>query len=206
MKASVVTVGLDPVQVLHLQQHGSVRHSHGDAVGPWRRDRVRRQTRHDGMPSRHDCRQCALQSDGIVRFETADRALYGGVEARPAERLEHIVQGVHVECAYGVLVVRRHENDAARHICAKLLEYLEPVPVRHLNVEEEQIRLQPAHTRDCVQSAGGHSHHADDRVRSQKGLDGLTRSGLVIHYDGAKRLRTFIHTRLRCDRPAERES
>ena len=44
-----------------------------------------------------------------------------------------------VEGAEGVLVVRRHENHV--HLAANEIENFEPIQARHLDIEEDQVRL-----------------------------------------------------------------
>ena len=58
------------------------------------------------------------------------------------ERLQQVVDRVDLERPQGELVVRRDEDD--RHAAAEQLEHLEAVELRHLDVEEQQVRLQLA--------------------------------------------------------------
>src|SRR5262245_15386586 len=57
-------------------------------------------------------------------------------------RLEQKVEGVHLESAQCVAIERRHENDGRQAIAADRLEHVETVHLRHLDVEQHNVRRQ----------------------------------------------------------------
>ena len=64
------------------------------------------------------------------------------LEPLGAERLQQVVDRVHLERAQRVLVVGGDEDD--RQVAPEQLEHLEAVELRHLHVEQHQVRLQLA--------------------------------------------------------------
>ena len=111
----------------------------------------------------------APQGERVLGLQARDRAGDGGVEARLAERLHHVVERVDLEGAQGVLVERGHEHDAARHVGAQRLEHREAVAARHLHVEEQQVGPQAAHDRDGLVPRRRLAHHLDrGLVREQR--------------------------------------
>jgi len=65
-------------------------------------------------------------------------ALQGALEAFRAEGLKKIVHGVGVEGAHGVLIVGSDEDD--RRARVDQLQNLEAIELRHLNVQEHDVR------------------------------------------------------------------
>ena len=65
------------------------------------------------------------------------RPLQRGGQTLGAERLQQVVDGVHVEGAQRVLIVGGDEHHG--DVAADQLEHLEPVELRHLHVEQQQV-------------------------------------------------------------------
>ena len=76
----------------------------------------------------------------LLRADAGARAIERLGEALGAERLQQVVDRVHLERADGVAVVGGDENDG--DVAADELEHVEPVELRHLDVEHQQIGLQ----------------------------------------------------------------
>lgn len=64
------------------------------------------------------------------------RTIHRRHEAGLAEGLGHVVHGVDLEGTLSIFAVRRHEDDAARHVVAQRFEHAEAVTVGHLDVEK----------------------------------------------------------------------
>jgi hypothetical protein len=110
-----------------------------------------------------------------VLLETRDRRR----EPRRSDRFEQVVQRVHVEGAQGVVVVRGHEHDPGRHRGAS--EEIEPRFARHLDVEEDDVRLLPGEMSRRLAHARRLSAHFDFGMHRQQRAQLLPRQALVVH-------------------------
>ena len=108
-------------------------------------------------------RELLFASLGQPRPRAGQRLL----EALAAKRLEQVVEGVHVEGAQRVLVVRRHE-DRERHGVAHFGDDAKAVEVRDLQVEEHQVGAQAANGLHGVQARVGSADHLDVGFRLQQ--------------------------------------
>ena len=77
---------------------------------------------------------------GLVAFDLLARALQRLAEPLAVERLQQVVERAHLERPQRVLIVRGDEDHERHALAADRLDHLEPVHLRHLDVEEHQIR------------------------------------------------------------------
>jgi len=105
------------------------------------------------------------------------------LEALGAERLQQVVQRLDLERRDGVLVERRGE-DHLRTV-DELLQHLEPVARRHLDVQEQQIRADGVHGSDRRRAVTGFARHGDPRHIRQQVPQLLSRERLVVRDHGA---------------------
>ena len=106
-------------------------------------------------------------------------AIDRGGEAVGAERLQQVVDGVHVEGADGVLIERGHEHDG--HVAADQLQHLEAVELRHLHVEDQQVRPQVRHGLHRFESVRALGDDVDAGHARQVLADHGARQLLVVH-------------------------
>ena len=92
---------------------------------------------------------------------------------------------MHLECAQRVLVVRGGEDH--RDIASDQVEHLEPVQLRHLHVEEQQVGRQLRHCLHRLEAVGALRHDLDVRFGGQELAEHLPRQGLVVHDGNAQR-------------------
>ena len=109
-----------------------------------------------------------------------------------AERLQHVVERVHLECAERVLVVRRDEHDR-RHPIAERARQLQPVHLRHLDVEKHEIRGRELDSRDRVHSRLALADDLDVRLALKQRQHARARHGLVVHDERPDFLRQHAH-------------
>ena len=77
---------------------------------------------------------------GLVAFDLLARALQRLGEALAVERLEQVVERADLERLERVLIVRGDEDDERHPLAADRLDDLEAVHLRHLDVEEHEVR------------------------------------------------------------------
>ena len=72
------------------------------------------------------------------------------------ERLQQIINRIHLERPNGVLVERSRKHDLGkRHLAVEqLLQHAESVEARHLHIEEHQVRLMRPDQLDSFDSIG----------------------------------------------------
>src|SRR5262249_24331096 len=90
-----------------------------------------------------------------------------------------------LERAHRELVVRGHEDD--RHLTSDELQHLEAIELRHLNVEQDQLRLQLSDRLDGLEAVGAFRRDLDVTAREQMLLEHLPRQHLVVDDHDTKR-------------------
>ena len=105
----------------------------------------------------------------------------GRSEAVFIDRFQHVVDGVHVEGALCVLVVRGDEQDH-RHVTAlQLTEHAEPIKPRHLHVETDQIRPEFTNQRYRLVSTLGFADHFDIRLTLHESANALPGQTFIVN-------------------------
>ena len=102
-----------------------------------------------------------------------------------AERLQQVVDRVHLECAQRVLVVRGDEDH--RHVAADQLQHLEPIQLRHLHVEEQQVGRELRHRLHRLEAVGALRHDLDVRFGGEELAEHRAGQRLVVHDGNAQR-------------------
>jgi hypothetical protein len=108
------------------------------------------------------------------------------------ERLEQVVDRLHLERAKRVAVERGDEHDRRRRLPGDRLEDTERVEVRHLDVEKEQLRLERGHLLDRLPSAGACSNDFDLAGFLCQADDAPAGNGFVVGYDGGEHLKPSV--------------
>jgi hypothetical protein len=111
--------------------------------------------------------------------DPAPRARQRLAEALGAIGLQHVVDRVHLEGAEGVIVVGGDEYD--RHLRIEQLQDLEPVELRHLDVEEHHFRLELRRGLDRLQPGRGLAQDLHVGIRGKHLAQEGARGGLVVH-------------------------
>ena len=108
-------------------------------------------------------------------------ALDGAVEAVAVEGLEQVVHGVDFEGAQRVLVVGGDEHHRREIADPQLLDHAEAVQLRHLHVQEHQVRLQLAHRLHALSPVGALADQLDSRLRFHQLAEAQPRQRLVVN-------------------------
>src|SRR5579872_615364 len=103
-----------------------------------------------------------------------------GREALLVERLEQIIERMHLEGLHRVTVVSGHKNNHRHAPSANGLEYAETIQFRHLHIEKNQIRFAFFNGRDGSPPVGALSNHLDLRIAGEQTADSLAAQRLVI--------------------------
>src|SRR5215213_704731 len=77
----------------------------------------------------------------LIEFDLVFDSVPGDVEPLVIERLEKVIEGMHLEGAHGILIVGRYEDDVRRRCWTERLEHVEAAQLRHLNVEKDEVGL-----------------------------------------------------------------
>ncbi len=146
-KRDVVVLRLDVVDLVDREHVDArtVAHEHASGTA-WQRA---------GPRWRASCTGMRLASAAAARA----RASSASPSRSATERLQQVVDRVHVERPQRVLVVGRDEHD--RHVAADQFEHLEAVELRHLDVEKQQVGMQLGDGLDCLEPVGALGHDLD---------------------------------------------
>ena len=85
--------------------------------------------------------QAAPQIAALIALDLFARALQRVGEPLAVERFEQVVERADLECAQRVLIVGGDEDDQRHALAADRFDHFEAVHLRHLNIEEDEIRL-----------------------------------------------------------------
>ncbi len=108
------------------------------------------------------------------------------------DRLEQIVDGVHLECLDRVLVVGRHEDDLGVAASAEQTPGdFETGQPGHLHVEHHQVRRFLLDHAEGFEAVRGLRHDFDRAYLSQEKAQFFTRQLLVVHDNSPDRLLRF---------------
>ena len=110
------------------------------------------------------------------------------------DRLQEIVDGVQLERVHGILVVRRHEGDERHPVLLQQSDDADAVELRHLQIEQRQIRPLPLDDRHGVASRRGFADEHGVIERPQERGEECAGRSLVVRDDDAK---TLAHTAFR---------
>ena len=113
------------------------------------------------------------------------RAFERLLEARLVERLEEEVERVNLERADRVRVVRGHEDDGRHVVAVEVLDDVEAVHARHLDVEEDEVGLLALDHLDGARAVGAGADDFDVGLLGEQGGDAVTRQLLVVDDEGA---------------------
>ena len=109
------------------------------------------------------------------------RALQRFGEALAVERLEQVVERADLERAQRVLIVGGHEDHERHALAADGFDHLEAVHLRHLHVEEHEIRLVIDDRRDGFFAVAALADDLDVRLARQQPGQPLPRERLIVH-------------------------
>src|SRR5260370_646696 len=112
--------------------------------------------------------------------QSSQRMFHRPGEPRPGERLEQVVDRVHLEGTQCECVIRGDENDRGRGGGIELFQHCKAIHFRHLDVEEYERRPESA---DHLQRFIAVASLADDSYLSKSGEqspDAFARQGLVV--------------------------
>src|SRR5258705_8305107 len=123
---------------------------------------------------------------GAIRAQAPPGPLEGLFQAPGVDRLQQVIDRVHLEGFDGVLVKSRHKYECRRLIIAleQAPGHLEAGETGHLDVEEYEIGLVPLHGRDRLESVARLGDHFEGPELSELVAQLLARQLLVVYdYD-----------------------
>src|SRR5690606_22432211 len=90
------------------------------------------------------------------------------VKSVVVKRFEQIIQRLHLECLQRELIVRGHEYGDRYMFGANCREDIETIELRHLNVEEQQVRLEFVDETHGLRTASSFSDNHDVGIMLQQ--------------------------------------
>src|SRR5437899_888989 len=108
--------------------------------------------------------------------DAPQRSLQAGARAR----LEQVVYGLHLEGLQGELLVGGDENNERQPWATDLVDHVETVQFRHLNVQENQIRLEAIDGFNGFAPTGGGANDFDIGLVLKQALEHGAAERLVV--------------------------
>src|SRR5215213_3147716 len=103
----------------------------------------------------------------LIEFDLVLDALPRRVKPLAVEGLEEVIKGMHLESAYGILIVGSYEDDIRSGLWIERLEHLEAAQLGHLNVQEDEVRPERLDRIYCFTTIRTFSHYLDFRILGQ---------------------------------------
>ena len=124
--------------------------------------------------------QPAAEVAGLVAFDLLAGALERVVEALAVERLQQVVERPDLERPQRVLIVGGDEDDERHALGADRLDHLEAVHLRHLHVEEHQVRRVIQDGGDGLLAVAALADDLDVRLGAKQARQPLARERFVV--------------------------
>ncbi len=163
MELDVVARGAEPIDVVHIDQEKAI------AI-TYRESRERRQPPIDGG------RATGFRQIGPCTLHRLVKPFIGN-------RLQQEVRRSRLKGFNGISFVRGDTDDDGRPARRALLEHLEPVQIRQLNIQEHQVRLVCPDGSDGFGAGPGLGNNLDVVFVVEHDANALAREGDVIDYE-----------------------
>ncbi len=112
-------------------------------------------------------------------------------QPRLVHRLQQVIDGIHLERAHSVLVIRGHKRDERHRLPLKLTNDAHAIELRHLPIEERKVRFLFLDHRDGVSTRRRLPDHRHVFERPQQRDEETSRRPFVVCDDDTK---TGAHT------------
>src|SRR3569832_40030 len=123
--AHIVSFRLDAVHVLHVEEENAA------AVLDHESLEMTRST----LLLFEEGEYVPIAFPGLIQFDLLLDSVPRSVEALVIERLEQVIEGMHLKGAHGILIVGGDKDDVGRCLRIERLAYFDATDVRHLHVE-----------------------------------------------------------------------
>ena len=197
VKRDVIVGRADPVDIHQVQ--------HVDA--PFRADRNAGEMLAPGRERFEECDDPVVHSRPFSFVEAQSRSGHRGHQPFRFDRLQQVVEGVHLERTQGILVVGGHEDDDRDLLRRHGLQQRQTVELRHLHVEEDDVRGELANHVERgrpVAALAGNDHLGQ---RPQEPAEPPPRHRFVVHDQHAHdHVSTSNGTTIRIDAPSRRSA
>ena len=122
----------------------------------------------------------SLSAPKICGAPFAAQALQGLFQSRRFERFQQIVESVLFERLQGMLFMGGHKDNMGHSFLGQHAQQLQAADPRHLDIEEDHIRLQPVDRGDGFDGIGAFAQHIDIRRLLQQAPQFLAGQRFVI--------------------------
>src|SRR5689334_16991574 len=76
----------------------------------------------------------------LIQFDLVLDSVPGHIEPLMIERLEEVIEGMHLKGAHRILIVSGYEDDVRRCLRIERLKYFETTQLGHLDIQEDKVR------------------------------------------------------------------
>src|SRR6185369_786101 len=173
----VVAVRLDEIDISNLQQHHPIR----------RFDHQSRQILiflcrpfSFALALFEQGKQSLTQLVDLARRNLRLCAFQCSCETLVVEGLQQVVEGVNVESLQSILIERRDKDDCLNLLRSHVCKHVEPIHLRHLNVEKDQVRRKVLNRFNCLTAITTLFEYFDLRISLEQHTKIAPRERFVI--------------------------
>src|SRR5690242_19362996 len=132
----------------------------------------------DALPGRVEA--VAIELAALIDFELLGDALPGRVEALAIERLEQVVEGVHLERTHGILIVGGNKDDIRSRFAVERFQHFEAAQLGHLDIQKDEVGLQGLDRVYCFTTIRALRDNLDVRIISKHLANHLTSERFIV--------------------------
>src|SRR5215475_3813956 len=174
VQGNIVAAGFDPINIFSLEKVHAPGRFDDEAVREFRWS-------FDAFEQREQTAVYVAQPATFVTVELLARMRKRLAKAFVTEGLQKVIQRVDGERPDGVFIESRDENDRGQTRGVERGQRPKAVELRHLNVEKDQIRLDPFDGRDGFAPVAAFAENFDVGFGGEKAAHAAARDGFVIH-------------------------
>src|SRR4026209_354776 len=116
----------------------------------------------------------------LIQLDLVLDSMPGGIEPFVVEGLQQVIEGMDLERAHGILVVRSYEDDVGRRLRIERFEHLETAQLRHLNVQKDEVRPERLDRINSFTTIRTLRNYLDVRILSQHFANHLASARFIV--------------------------
>src|ERR1043165_133381 len=168
--AYVISFRLDALNVVHAhEEHAPTVLDHESLEGTWPTLQLFQQ--------REDV---TIALAALIDFDLLLHTLPSSVEALAIERLEQVVEDVHLERAHGILIVGGNKDDIRSRFAVERFQHFEAAQLGHLYIQKDEVGLQGLDRVYCFTTIRALRDTLDVRIISKHLANHLTSERFIV--------------------------
>ena len=109
------------------------------------------------------------------------------IEPVRRDRFEQVVEGASFKGLDRIVVEGRHEDDVGQRFLLDRGQHLEPIQLRHLDIEQHEVGVRRVDDPDCLTPVSRFAYQLEGWMPGEKPAELVAGEGFVIHDHGPNR-------------------